>query len=173
MRRTENKFRELRVYKAKIGSRKGINFVFWPVLPWYFDPLSKKGFSWRSKRFAKQENQFMPLNCQGAEFLRTFRKGEIVSFPDSYDPNRKGGVKIKPGESWRICKISESRGEISLLRAHELAEVIHPITLQKVCSEVLDLPFNDFMRAMGYGIKSNELSHSPPAQPESPGAAKA
>jgi CRISPR-associated endonuclease Csn1 len=124
MRKQEDKYREMRVYRLAKPGRAGA-YACWLVLPWYENMDS------RGKRFKKVADKFMPAVCKSAMFVKSFRKEEVVCFMN----NQLADKNIKQGESWRIVG-TEAKGEylvsISLLPAHLVKETVHPITGEKV-----------------------------------------
>lgn len=166
MRKQEDKYREMRVYRLDKPGRAGA-FVCWLLLPWY------RRLDARSKRFKKVAHQFMPAACKNAEFKQTFRKDDIVCFTNDHLKTEKG---IKSGESWRIVR-TDAKGDnlanIGLLPAHQAKETIHPITGEKVKIEPKTVALNDFMRALEAPPPANELPHPPSSQPPPAGAGEA
>jgi hypothetical protein len=159
MRKQENKYREMRVYKLPKAGRSGI-YACWLLLPWY-EQLDAHG-----KRFKKVVAEFMPTACKDAEFKRTFRRDEIVCFEN----NHLASKGIKQGESWRIVS-TEAKGDclasIGLLPAHQARETTHPITDEKIRIELKNIVLNDFMKALEPKPPGHELPHPPPVKPQS------
>lgn len=157
MRKQEDKYREMRVYKLARPNRKR-NYVCWLVLPWY-----EKFDSW-SDRFKKASETFMPSACKGAQLIQTFRKGDIVCFTN--DSLAEKG--INQGESWTIIK-TDARGDslanIGLLPAHLARQSVHPITEEKVKLEPVTVSLNDFMRALEGQNPTDEPPHRASDQP--------
>jgi len=165
MRKQEDKYREMRVYRlAKLG-RAGA-YACWLLLPWY-GQLDARG-----KRFKKISAGFMPLACKTAEFVRTFHKDEIVCFTN----NHLASKGIRQNESWRIVRTDakgDSLANVGLLPAHQAKEAINPITGEKKKIEPKTIALNDFMKALEPETSADELPHPPSAQPQSSGSAKA
>jgi hypothetical protein len=165
MRKQENKYREMRVYRLAKSGRAGA-FACWLLLPWYGQ------LDTRDKRFKTVENEFMPSVCKNAEYVRTFRRDEIVCFTNSHLAD-KG---IKQNESWRIVR-TDAKGDflanVGLLPAHLVRETSHPITGEKVKIEPITVALNDFMKALEKQPPGNELPHPPSvkSQPEGPNQA--
>jgi CRISPR-associated endonuclease Csn1 len=162
MRKQENKYREMRVYRLPKPGRSGA-YACWLLLPWY-GQLDSRG-----KRFKKVENDFITSACKGAAFIRTFRRDEIVCFANNHLSN-KG---IKQNESWRIVR-TDAKGDflanVGLLPANLVRETAHPITGQKVKLEPVVVALNDFMKALDQNPSADELPHPPSieSQSESP-----
>jgi hypothetical protein len=163
MRKQENKYREMRVYTLDKRSRAGF-YVCWLVLPWYGKLDSKR------KQFNKVSSSFMPAECKGAKFKRTFRKNQVVCFTNDHLLETKG---IKGGESWRIVGTEvkdNSLASITLLPAHLVRETKHPITGEKEKIEPVAVVLNDFMIAVEPKPKDSkppgdELPHPPSVKP--------
>jgi hypothetical protein len=162
MRKQENKYREMRVYRLPVAGRSGA-YGCWLLLPWY-GRLDSRG-----KRFKKVENDFITPACKGAKFIRTFRRDEIVCFAN----NHLSGKGIKQNESWRIVR-TDAKGDflasIGLLPANLVRETAHPITGEKVKLEPVVVALNDFMKALEKNPPTDELPYPPlvEQQPESP-----
>jgi CRISPR-associated endonuclease Csn1 len=165
MRKQEDKYREMRVYRLPKPGRSGA-YACWLLLPWY-GKLDTRG-----KRFKKVENDFMTPACKGAEFVRSFRRDEIVCFANSHLAS-KG---IKQNESWRIVR-TDAKGDflanVGLLPANLVRETSHPITDEKVKLEPVVVALNDFMKALEQTPSADELPHPPSVKPQPPGAAEA
>lgn len=163
MRKQEDKYREMRVYRLPKPGRSGA-FACWLLLPWY-GKLDSRG-----RRFKKVESDFMTPACRGAEFVRVFRRDEITCFANNHLASKWG---IKKNESWRIVR-TDAKGEflanIALLPANFVREANHPITGEKVKLEPVVVPLNDFMKALEQKPTTDELPHPPSVepQPESP-----
>ena len=157
MRKQENKYREMRVYKLPKAGRSGI-YACWLLLPWY-EQLDAHG-----KRFKEVADKFMPAVCKDAEFKRAFRRDEIVCFEN----NHLSSKGIKQGESWRIVR-TDAKGDylatIGLLPAHQVRETNHPITDEKIKIEPIAVALNDFMKALEPKPPGDELPHSPSVKP--------
>ncbi len=165
MRKQEDKYREMRVYRLSKPGRAG-NYACWLVLPWYENMDS------RSKRFKKVAKKFVPVGCQSATFVKVFRKDDIVCIVNDHLADKK----IKCGESWRIVR-TDAKGEclanIGLLPAHLVKETVHPITGEKVKIEPITVALNDFMHALESPAPTNELPHSASAQSQPPSPVQA
>jgi hypothetical protein len=165
MRKQEDKYREMRVYRLPKPGRSG-PYACWLLLPWY-GKLDARG-----KRFKTVENEFMRRDCKDAEFVRSFRRDEIVCFANNHLAN-KG---IKQNESWRVVR-TDAKGDflatVGLLPANLVRETTHPITDEKVKLEPVVVALNDFMKALERKTSADELPHPPLTEPESPGATKA
>ncbi len=164
MRKQEDKYREMRVYRLPKPGRSGA-YACWLLLPWY-GMLDARG-----KRFKTVEKDLMTRACKGAKFVRAFRRDDIVCFANNLLAN-KG---IKQNESWRIVR-TDAKGDclanVGLLPANLARETSHPITGEKVKLEPVVVALNDFMNALEPRLPTDELSHSPPVKPKSPGAAE-
>ena len=153
MRRQEDKYREMRVYRLSKPGRSGA-YACWLLLPWY-GKLDARG-----RRFKNVENDFMTPVCKGADYIRSFRRDEIVCFAN----NHLASKGIKQYESWRIVR-TDAKGDflanVGLLPANLVRETSHPITGERVKLEPVVVALNDFMKALEQKSSADELPHPP------------
>jgi hypothetical protein len=156
-------YREARVFQKPSRPRKGAEFACWLVRPWYRNKRSGKNLTLSDQ---------MPPEFRALKRVAIFRAGQVVQFKHAV---LKWGITAN--SKW-IIKQTNKKGdtgwnaEFPLLPHHQARTVVNPTTKKSEKLRLTRIVLNDFMRGLGYADK-DELSHPPPAQPQSPGAAEA